>query len=409
MPLDRATPYNRSMRGGAEMRLGFVNPDLMRRIGEVDVRPRRRETATPRSGMTGSQPARSPSPNLEPTPTLTAKGRTGRTDVDTQRPIAGRAAIQITIASVVLLLGGCRYTSSSSNDVGIIGPGESSTVARSDDAHDNSAESSEPTDPPSTTHEPKSSKQSAKTALPTGTWEDDPEIEMGEPSRLAMPDKSVSLPAGWEYCEAGQFGLTSFAYQVVNIPVDDPDGGLVVHSGPGASEPVIGVLPPGRQGLITVGCAMMAAGESSLWWDVRDHGWVSSRYLATEGNDLGYEPALTHFERHEELEGIEAESVEMLINLVASALAAPAQYRAALLLVAPMGKDPGSTYIIVADIWGFEDDAIAGARLRLRVRVNAPDDQELSSTGHLSLAHYQVDTADLAMICTRGSTGDRCI
>ncbi len=92
---------------------------------------------------------------------------------------------------------------------------------------------------------------------------------------------------------------------VTAISLDDPDGGLVVRSLPGADGDELGTLPPGQSG-IRKRSALSAfvgdgepnygeaasLGEGEEWWNVwlpqplgngRQWGWVNSRYLAVGG------------------------------------------------------------------------------------------------------------------------------
>jgi len=92
---------------------------------------------------------------------------------------------------------------------------------------------------------------------------------------------------------------------ITAIPLDDPDGGLVVRSLPGADGDELGVLPPGQSGIRKRSAlsAFVGDGEPSYgdeaslgdgeeWWNVwlpqplgngRQWGWVNSRYLAVVG------------------------------------------------------------------------------------------------------------------------------
>lgn len=93
-------------------------------------------------------------------------------------------------------------------------------------------------------------------------------------------------------------------YLVTNIPVDDPDGGLVVRSLPGTDGEELGVLPPGQSSVNKRAAlsAFIGDGEPSYglepstlgqqeWWNIwlpetleggRQWGWVNSRYLAID-------------------------------------------------------------------------------------------------------------------------------
>jgi len=69
---------------------------------------------------------------------------------------------------------------------------------------------------------------------------------------------------------------------VIGVASDDPDGGLVVRSGPGSEHGAIGVLRPRQTGIYPTGrCVISNAG--SAWYEINREqgalGWVSSNYL----------------------------------------------------------------------------------------------------------------------------------
>ncbi len=94
------------------------------------------------------------------------------------------------------------------------------------------------------------------------------------------------------------------SYVVTNIPVADPDGGLVVRSLPGTDGEELGVLPPGQSNVSKRSAlsAFIGDGEPSYglepitlgeqeWWNIwlpdpleggRQWGWVNARYLAID-------------------------------------------------------------------------------------------------------------------------------
>lgn len=74
-------------------------------------------------------------------------------------------------------------------------------------------------------------------------------------------------------------------FDVVDVALDDPDGGLVVHSAPGVDAPETGVIAPWGIAFSTGACVLV--GESR-WVEVRtivvsggdQTGWVNARFLA---------------------------------------------------------------------------------------------------------------------------------
>jgi len=101
--------------------------------------------------------------------------------------------------------------------------------------------------------------------------------------------------------------LSGADHIVTSIAPDDPDGGLVVRSLPGADGDELGVLPPGQSGIrrrstlsAFVGdgeprygeTASVGVGVGEEWWNVwlpqplgngRQWGWVNSRFLGVVG------------------------------------------------------------------------------------------------------------------------------
>lgn len=88
-------------------------------------------------------------------------------------------------------------------------------------------------------------------------------------------------------------------YDVVNVAPDDPDGGLVVHREPGASTPVISVLPWNAAKVTSrSGCKLV---DGTPWWNVpgptwssdSSGGWVNASFLGnhrTAEDQLGATP-----------------------------------------------------------------------------------------------------------------------
>ncbi len=73
-------------------------------------------------------------------------------------------------------------------------------------------------------------------------------------------------------------------YAVVRVRPNDPDDGLQLRSGPGSTEPSLGVIPAGAGGVRRTGEYPVPIG-TELWWSVVTDqgltGWVNSRYLAS--------------------------------------------------------------------------------------------------------------------------------
>jgi uncharacterized protein YraI len=73
-------------------------------------------------------------------------------------------------------------------------------------------------------------------------------------------------------------------YAVIGVAADDPDGGLVVRSGPGTGNDAVGVIPGGTTGLRRNAEYPVPVGTGT-WWSVTTEdglsGWVNSRYVAS--------------------------------------------------------------------------------------------------------------------------------
>jgi len=69
---------------------------------------------------------------------------------------------------------------------------------------------------------------------------------------------------------------------VTNVAPDDPDGGLVAHTGPGIEAPVTRVLPMGTEVTVSGGCVVLASGAN--WLElVGSNGtyeWVNGHFVA---------------------------------------------------------------------------------------------------------------------------------
>ena len=115
-----------------------------------------------------------------------------------------------------------------------------------------------------------------ETALGKGTLPPPP------PSAAPAPAPAPA-PFGAD-CSVEQAPGQGIRVEVVNIPANDPDGGLVLHSMPGIDQPEMGVLPPGPTlaSYTALGCAVIADG--AVWWElIGPNGpvWANAAYLRT--------------------------------------------------------------------------------------------------------------------------------
>lgn len=98
----------------------------------------------------------------------------------------------------------------------------------------------------------------------------------------ASVDQLISPPVRpFSICEPGQFPTQHFAH-VTDVEPDDPDGGLVMHEGPGVGSFELSVIGWDVRWLTvhTPSCAVTPDG--GVWWELtfpRLTGWVNARYL----------------------------------------------------------------------------------------------------------------------------------
>ncbi len=108
----------------------------------------------------------------------------------------------------------------------------------------------------------------------------------------SAPETSAAAAPGETPCAAEQ-APDGGEYVVTNIPVNDPDGGLVARLLPGTSGERIDVLPEGTvvdSDAERPGCVVTADG--GVWWAIdtpslATGGWVNSRFLAPVGSGDG--------------------------------------------------------------------------------------------------------------------------
>ncbi len=103
-----------------------------------------------------------------------------------------------------------------------------------------------------------------------------------EPPSSSAPEPSAAESG--EVCTENE-GPNGNDYTVVELPADDPDGGLVIHADAGIDRPQIGVFPGGTAVITTSDPAdCLALADGSVWWRVYPvgdgvDGYVNSRFL----------------------------------------------------------------------------------------------------------------------------------
>jgi len=105
------------------------------------------------------------------------------------------------------------------------------------------------------------------------------------PAPSAVPTRVPPTPIAVSYtpCADEQGPQPGRGVAVVNIPADDPDGGLVTHTLPGVDTPVVGVLPPGPTSEVhrPRNCIVLPSG--AVWWELLGPDgpvWGNAGYLA---------------------------------------------------------------------------------------------------------------------------------
>lgn len=108
--------------------------------------------------------------------------------------------------------------------------------------------------------------EATEQVAPTTTIEPEPTTPATEAPVDPTDNDCVNAPSGFHH---------------VDVPVDDPDGGLNVRLAPGVDAEVVAVVPPGE--LVGAGgpCEVIGGTE---WWGIEAsgvglEGWVSSNYL----------------------------------------------------------------------------------------------------------------------------------
>ena len=103
--------------------------------------------------------------------------------------------------------------------------------------------------------------------------------------RCLLPD--FDWPAVPDNCPDVDRPPTNTLLEVTNVAPDDPDGGLVLHSGPGVAAPDAGVATWVTRGLVaTLRCTVVADG--GVWWEVLEQPdgpapvWANAAFLQAE-------------------------------------------------------------------------------------------------------------------------------
>jgi len=109
--------------------------------------------------------------------------------------------------------------------------------------------------------------------------EDEDEGAEGDSGDADGADTAEEATSACSQATAGPEG----SYIVVDIPADDPDGGLVAHSAPGVDAPVDGVFPADYSVYFDGSLdSCTITSDGGVWWNVADADfstWVNASYL----------------------------------------------------------------------------------------------------------------------------------
>jgi len=123
----------------------------------------------------------------------------------------------------------------------------------------------------------------------------------------AEPSPTPRPPTAYADISCASLNPTADILRVTDVAVDDPDGGLVVHTAAGVNTPVIGVLPHHATARATGPCEITADGAT--WREVDNGiglaGWVNTRFLSPDQNfppgfGLTAAPLSIHFPKNPE-------------------------------------------------------------------------------------------------------------
>jgi hypothetical protein len=183
----------------------------------------------------------------------------------------------------------------------------------------------------------------------------------------------------------------------VDVPLDDPDGGLNVRSEAGIDNPVLVTIERSQELISTGGCETLGTVD---WWEVTTSdgsitGWVSSRFLS----DLPvFNPGLGKAIVDTDNIGIGGETVEELMRNLAEKYGFGED-----VVVSPIGEPIGQDAqggSVVYELTGLKDDASNGYRIEMDVLFdkNEENDGEIVSYTALKITNYS--------LCSRGVTED---
>ena len=183
----------------------------------------------------------------------------------------------------------------------------------------------------------------------------------------------------------------------VDVPLDDPDGGLNVRSDAGVDNPVLVTIERSQELISTGTCATLGTVD---WWEVTTSdasvtGWVSSRFLS----DLPvFNPGLGKAIVDTDNVGVGGETVDELMRKLAEEYGFDED-----VIVTPIGEPIGQDAqggSVVYELTGLKDDASNGYRIEMDVLFdkNEENDGEIVSYTALKITNYS--------LCSRGVTDD---
>ncbi|MFT7475657.1 MAG: hypothetical protein ACI81L_002597 [Verrucomicrobiales bacterium] len=183
----------------------------------------------------------------------------------------------------------------------------------------------------------------------------------------------------------------------VDVPLDDPDGGLNVRSNAGIDNPVLVTIGRSTELISTGGCETLGNLD---WWEVTTSdgsstGWVSSRFLS----DLPvFNPGLGKAIVDTDNIGIGGETVDELMGNLAEKYGFEEDV-VVTLIGEPIGQDAQGASVVY-ELTGLKDDASNGYRIEMDVLFDKTEEngEEIVSFTALKITNYA--------LCTRGVTED---
>ncbi len=226
--------------------------------------------------------------------------------------------------------------------------------------------------------------------------------EADEPTtEPTVPDEPEQEPVDDPVDEANLCIAPENELRFVDVPLDDPDGGLNLRSLPGADNEVLATFPRSSTLVTTGGCQTVGTFE---WWEVvpgdgeetSDVGWVSSRFLS----DIPvFNPGLGKAFPDTENVGIGGDTLDELAANLAEEYGFDDDV--VITMVGEVVGQDAQGGSVVYDLTGLKDDASNGYRLEIDFIFDKNEDENAGEIEGYTAA--RITSYDL---CSRGVTED---